>query len=681
MRFVTSVPDAIYISTYEEALALARYLLTKPTGFETRLALDTETTGLNIMKDFPVFWSLSDGKDRWCLTSELLVGDIFDLLFNDVNRWWVFANAKYDLHMLANFGKHIAGPALDIIVMCWLIDENRKNRAGLGLKEQTRDICGYNMKSFKDTFNIKSESDIAIEMLTAPTHIVANYASGDAYWTWVLSEDHANTLRDLPFFASYSGWDYYIDIEVPFTKTLWRMERRGFPIDAEYLLSLRPSLEQKVITCQEEINHWAGRPINVSSPKQLQKLLYDDLGLTPVKWTKGGTTGNQQPSTDEETLDIYAEQGIPQVQKIVEYRQAKKLIGTYIDGIIEKLHNGRVHCTMNQTGTDTGRLAVNDPNLQNIPAKSEEGKKIRGAFVASRGNKLLVYDYSQVEMRLMAHMSGDPKMISAIRNDLDLHCFTVGEMMNKPYSHAVCAKIVDDQKGVEDLEYAVKKAIKATKASAEPLNETDAITLVKQLYAAPDYVHEMINLRKAAKAVGFGLIYGIGPSKLAGELMTTKQNAADKIEQYFRVFPYVKKFIDTTKATTKARSDHTVQTLLGRHRRLTMINSRNRMISSQEERRCVNVLAQGGASDIARLAMNSIDQDPLLGGGRLEGGELGIQMLLQIHDEIIQDCPDNEDALRIGAERTKYIMSNPGIELSVPLEVSGGSAESWLHAK
>jgi DNA polymerase-1 len=163
--------------------------------------------------------------------------------------------------------------------------------------------------------------------------------------------------------------------------------------------------------------------------------------------------------------------------------------------------------------------------------------------------------------------------------------------------------------------------------------------------------------------------------------MTSKQHAAEKIEQYFQVFPYVKRFIDNTKATTKAKADHSVQTLLGRYRRLTMINSRNRMISSQEERRCVNVLAQGGASDIARLAMNAIDQDPLLGGGKLEGGEFGIQMLLQIHDEVIQDCPDNEDALRVGAERTKYIMANPGIDLSVPLEVSGGSANSWLDAK
>lgn len=675
MKFNTDLPHAEYLSTPEQARSLAAYIRRLPATFENRIALDTETTGLHIMRDIPVYFSVSDGKSRWCLPSEFLLDGIFDDLLADPSRWWVFANAKFDMHMFYNYGQLIRGKCLDIIVMCWLWDENRKAIGALGLKEQTRDYMQFNMVSFEETFSVKGR-DVATALLSAPEHLVSHYASGDAYWTWQLSEFHFQNLSKLSFFKSYTAWEYYLDVELPFTTTLWRMERRGFYLDIPYLEAMRPKLEQQIDEAQREINRWAGRPINVSSPKQLQQLLYTDLKLKPIKWTKGGTTGNQQPSTDEETLNMYAAKGIPQVTSILRFREAQKLLSTYVNGLLSAAVDSRVHCTNMQTGTDTGRLAVRDPNLQNIPAKSEDGKLIRGAFRATPGNKLLVKDYSQVEMRLMAHFANDQRMIRAINTGQDLHCYTVSEMMGKPYAHAVAAKIVDGNHEIE-LENAARKLMK----SDDSISSDEAISCIKMMVDNPDYCKELLDLRRAAKAVGFGLIYGIGPGKLSNELGVTVADAKDKMDKYFKVFSNVKKFIDGQKLKAKTREDHAVQTILGRFRRLDQINSSNRAWASAEERRSVNAPIQGSAADVCKLAMVNIDQHPELGGDSLDGGAYGFKQLLQVHDELIQEGPDNPDILRYVNDLTTKLMEDPGVSLSVSLAVEGGVADTWLEAK
>lgn len=683
-RFNVGVPPPIIIDNEKDAQNLLYSFLARPAGWDTRLALDTETTGLDIVRDYPIFWSLSDGINRWFLTVDLLWSGIFNPLFTDPLRWWVFANAKYDLHMLYNIQVPvIAGPCVDIIVMCWLRDENRKERGDLGLKEQTRDYMDFKMKPFKEVFNLKSEKDTARALLNAPQSVTANYASGDAYWTWQLSEEHHAFLNALEFFPGYTALQYYFDVELPFTKTLWRMERRGFMIDLEYLQGLKPELERVIDKAQRDINHWAGRPINTNSPKQLQELLYEDLGLEPIKWTKGGKTGVQQPSTDQETLEAYAELGVPQATSIVAYRQASKLLSTYVEGLSSKIGpDGKLHCTMKQTGTDTGRLATENPSLQNIPVKTEMGKKIRGAFVGSAGEKLLVYDYSQIEMRIMAHSSGDVKMIGAINSGMDLHCYTVSEVMGMPYAYAVGAKILGDVEPEERNEdfrsYAIKKLVKSDPESTPE----SAKRVVDELWKDEPRVKKLVGMRRDAKAVGFGLIYGIGPKKLGHDLGVSPTEAKGKIEQYFSIFRRVEAHIAEQKRRVHESEDHAVQTILGRFRRLPKITSANRAISSMAERQANNAPIQGSAADICKLAMIVIDRDPYLGGDCLEGGALGTQLLLQVHDELIQTVPDIPELLEEAGRRTRDIMVSPnGLQLKVSLAVEGKTANSWMEAK
>lgn len=683
-RFNVAVPLPKMIDNEVEARELLYYLLNRPKGWEGRLAIDTETTGLNIMSDYPIFWSLSEGKHRWCLTVDLLWSGIFNPLFEDADRWWVLANAKYDMHMLCNIHVPIlAGPWVDIIVLCWLRDENRKERGDLGLKEQTRDYMEYKMKPFAEVFNLRSEKDVARALINAPIETTAQYASGDAYWTWHLSEEHYQYLNALEFFPGYTAFEYYLNVELPFTKTLWRMERRGFPIDVPYLQALRPKLEEIMDLSQREINHWAGKPINTNSPKQLQDLLYVDLGLEPIKWTKGGKSGVQQPSTDQETLEIYADQGVPQARSIVAYRQASKLLSTYIDGLIEKIApDGNLHCSMKQTGTDTGRLATENPSLQNIPVKSDMGKLIRGGFVASQNEKLLVFDYSQIEMRIMAHMSGDKKMISAINSGMDLHCYTVSEIMGMPYAYAVGAKIVGDKEPEDRDETFREKCIKKVCNSDPESTPESARRVVNELWNDEGKIKTLVGMRRDAKAVGFGLIYGIGPKKLGNDLGVSVGEAKGKISQYFSIFGRVEEHILEQKKRAFEREDHSVQTILGRFRRLPKITSSNRAISSMAERQANNAPIQGSAADICKMAMIIIDQDEMLGGDCLAGGLLGTRQLLQVHDEIIQAVPDDRQIIDEASERTRSIMVSPkGLKLKVSLAVDGKDARNWMEAK
>jgi DNA polymerase-1 len=249
-------------------------------------------------------------------------------------------------------------------------------------------------------------------------------------------------------------------------------------------------------------------------------------------------------------------------------------------------------------------------------------------------------------------------------------------MMGKPYAHAVAAKIVDGNHEI-NLEGAAKKLMK----SDDSISSDEAISCIKMMVDSPDYCKELLDLRRAAKAVGFGLIYGIGPGKLSNELGVTVADAKDKMDKYFKVFSNVKKFIDGQKLKARTREDHAVQTILGRFRRLDQINSTNRAWASAEERRSVNAPIQGSAADVCKLAMVNIDRHPELGGDSLDGGAYGFKQLLQVHDELIQEGPDNPDILKYVNELTTKLMEDPGISLSVALAVEGGVADTWLEAK
>lgn len=659
------LPPPVDVRNSEEAAALVTELERRPAGWATRLALDTETTGLSIMRDFPLCWSLSDGKSRWFLDIQLLIEGWFDRLLSDPARVWVMANAKYDMHMLANVNAPIINGAIyDVIGMSYLLDEN----AQAGLKAQSKRVLGINMISFKEVFGIRSEKDVPQRLLDpAYRDTVVAYATLDAYATWELSEVYRPQLESLSFGDEMTGWDYYNDVEVNYTHCLWRMERRGFAVDRGVVDALVPEFEAVRDHAQANIFRAAGRPVNIRSTPQLRQLFFGDLGLKPIK-----TTGTGAEAVDSETLEVFAARGIEVARHILDYRKYDKLVGTYLQGhCSEHLgRDGRVHTTLRQFGTRTGRLSSAEPNMQNIPSKDPVGSRIREAFVAGEGYTLGVWDYSTLEMRVMAHMSNDRQMGGAITDGLDLHCFTAGQMLGVTYEDALAAKIASDL-GLDDQAGIIKKLAK--KAQIEEAQATQVVSALDE-----KRVGELVRARTAAKTIGFGIMYGQGPRRLADTLGITPDEATRRIDDWFRTFPRVSRFIEHAQKKV-LEPPHEVRTLLGRYRRMPEAGSPRRGKQAEAQRIAVNTPIQGSAGDIVKLAMLQIDMDPRLGGARLDGGELGVRMVLQVHDEIICEVPDactrEAEPLIVGH------MQHPGIHLAVPLTVEGGYGANWKEAK
>lgn len=637
----------------------------RPVGWETRLALDTETTGLSIMNDFPLFWSLSDGKDRWCLDASLLIEGIFDPLFRDPDRMWVFANAKYDLHMLANYQVPLLkGRKYDIIGMSTSIDENGQH----GLKTQAKKFLNINMTDFKDVIKVRKNSDIPFLLMKPENYeVVADYASLDAYATWLLSELHYKEMINIDYGGGINAWDYFNVIEVPYTDCLWRVERRGILVDQEVTSRLRPEFENARDELQREIFSSVGKPFNINSAPQLSEIFFDQMKLKPLAYTNGGGR-----SLAADVLKKYAKSGVKLAQHVLDFRMYDKLISNYIEGHCGKFlaSDGRVHANFNQFGTATGRLSSSGPNMQTIPSKKAQGSRLRNAFVAPNGFKLGVWDYSTLEMRVMAHMSNDIVMCDAINKGLDLHCLTASQMLGVQYERAVAAKIVDDL-GYEDEQGVIKRLAKKV-----AISEKQAESIVSSL-TKKDVVN-LIGARSAAKTIGFGVLYGAGPRSISEQLDVSVDIAKKRIGEWFDTFPGVKHYIARAHHDV-LQSPHVVRTISGRYRHLPEAASPKRFMQSSAQRKAVNTPIQGSAGDLVKFAMLAIDQDPVLGGWHLNGGELGVRMVLQVHDELIFEVP-NDTADEV-APLIVNRMQHPGIDMKVPLVVEGGYGKNWKEAK
>ena len=668
------LPPALIVGRDMSEKMFFQHLKDLPPGWDGRLGFDTETTGIDVARDVPLFASCSDGVNRWLMTLQQLLDPRFAELVEDPDRMWVLANAKFDLHMCANVGlPEFAGTIIDVIVQCALRDENRKGSAGFGLKDQARDYLGIAMRSFKDTFDVKVKaSDEGRALLGADIDLVAGYASLDAYATWLLSEQHDAVLRDTPVPDNLMGYanlaDYFWDLEAPFAKTLWRMERRGVCIDVPYLETVKGPMEERKEVLLREIMRLAQRPINPNSPSQLKDVLFSSrdqggLGLRPKKYTKSGA-----PSTDEDTLKAFAST-VPLCECILEYRKLTKILSTYVEGLrkaaVRETH--RIHTRFNQAGTVTGRLSSSAPNLQNIPSKGDVGKMLRRAFTAGDGYDLIVADYSQMEMCVMAHMSGDRAMIDAITDGLDLHSFTASKMLGVEYEHVLIAKWMKD---LPDMYCGVEQGL-------EHWPEYDAETLQDISRRMKD----LVAARTAAKAIGFGLMYGRGPGALAEELGVSRTEAKDLIQQWFDTFPSVREYIEWVQNEARTREDHAVFTCFGRPRRLTSITSTNHGVRAKAERDAINAPIQGSASCITKRAMILIDQDPELGGDCLAGGSLGTGLLLQVHDEIMLSVPTTNKEKKIWANTKMQELMVHAAQLRVPLRATGGIACNWDEAK
>lgn len=665
--FDMSIPVGHLVETEHEARQWMQYFLQSHKA-NNGLGIDSETTGLKRHRDIVIVWSISDGQHRICLPSQFI--ELYrEPILENPEISFDFTNAPFDAHMFANSGANLskAGEWRDTRIQSWLHNENNVGRHGL--KDSVKAQFNRETPSFESIFGKvppkRKDKETGRDIIVTVGDLIraamadqtkrqnaADYASLDAYNSTMLRHRFDDLLAEQELYPGMTAKQFYYYVEVPFTKLLWRLERRGITVDAGFLRGLQGPMEAEMVRIQREFAHERGEIVNLDSTTAIRSFFFEHLKKVPLKLTKGGTSGNRLPSTDAEVLEEWAGEGDRWAQLLLAHRGISKIYGTYVTGLqdwIDRVY--RIHTSLNQTGTVTGRLSSSEPNLQNIPRASEDKFKIREAFIPGAGKVLVVADYSQLEMRLMAHFSGDEKMIKAIHDGVDLHCLTVSEMHGIPYDEVMAAV---------KAEKAFKKGERK-----EPLTERE---------------EELLFMRQSAKATGFGIIYGIGGPRLAanltsmGKRIVTEEEGFRLIARWFGVFPGVQEYIELTK--TLLWKTGYVQTIMGRFRRFGDLKGMSRRDSSQAERQGGNAIVQGSAADIAKMSMLTADSDPEL-------LRLGASLLLQIHDELIFECPDDKDTITAVKKRVKEIMENPfgANALKVPLPVEIGHGYSWATAK
>jgi DNA polymerase-1 len=571
------------------------------------IAVDTETTSKNPLQCTLVGISISmnegegyyipvriDNGDGIPLdTVQSLLGPILESPAIEK----VGQNLKYDILVLARHGLELRGIAHDTMVAGYLLRQDGQH----SLDALAMEAFGYKMIAYQDMVG-KGKAQRPIT--DVPLELLKDYAAEDADISLRLTRWQRPRLKDLGVLPLSE------DVEVPLIPVLARMERAGIALDVKYLAGMSRELEQQLEHLVTEIHVHAGGPFNVNSTQQLAEVLFSRLGLPSLRKTKTGY------STDVNVLEALRGQH-PIIEQLLEYRQLAKLKSTYVDTLPLLRHpeTGRVHTSFNQTVAATGRLSSSDPNLQNIPIRTEVGRAIRRAFVPEgTGMRLLSADYSQIELRIMAHFTGDQELLRAFERDEDIHATTAARVF-----------------GVEAAEVSR-------------------------------------DMRRKAKEVNFGIMYGIGPFGLAGRLEISQAEARSIIARYFERFPGVKRYIDQTIAT--ARKNGFVSTMLGRRRYLAEINSRNQNIRGNAERQAINMPIQGTAADMIKLAMIHVDAD-------LQERKLRSRMLLQVHDELVFEVPEDEQA-----ELTTLIRRRmtEALTLKVPIKVDVGTGSNWLEA-
>lgn len=924
------------------------------------IGYDTETTGVVIFRDYPLLASFSDGVRRFaCEATWLTHPLVSSFLEGDSPK--IGSNLKFDLHMTSNLGINIQGPLWDTLVMDFLLDENRKGRHGL--KDLALDYCGIIMKDFKEVFPMirkrkgtpdDTAGDAIKRKMSTPEgkQEAIDYSGLDAYASVLVFNYLKAKLSEIYIYESISLFDYFIRIEAPFTRVLWNLERRGFTICSGYFKQMEIPLSKAINEAEAQFNLAAGRQINLKSPQQLRQFFYETLGKAPTKLTKGGESGNKQPSTDTEVLEEWAEEGDTYAKLMLEYRSLTKTFDTYVSGIGDLLDNSfKLHTTLNQHIAVTGRLSSKEPNCfdketeiltnrgwvkfpdltldykvaqwkkgdisfvkpkivikhykgnlkylandhinllvtpehrcllqhrnneflvfeafeypegykqlhsgiyggkglkltndeirilcaiqadgcyssngidftfkrerkierllqlcknekipishnanldgtyrirflkskrvekfykylgsnkefgpwilamsreqldlfieeiynwdgsftrknsyssnniqnanwvqianilsgkrantrehkygensinyrvditdknhsmttnierqdipyegnvycvsvpssyiivrrqgkvcvtgncQNIPRPANDKFKLRDGFIATPFFRLIVADYAQLEMMILAHKSNDPIMVQAIIDGKDLHCLAVSLIFGVPYDEVVEAKNTE------------KKGISLS---------------VKQ--------RRLLDLRQAMKNVGYGIVYGIGAIKLGHDLteefqkadktrIVTEEEAQGYIDAWFNLFKTVKDFINYEKKYVKEYQY--VQTFLRRFRRLPQIKSSKFKDRLQAERQAVNII-QGDAADIVKIAMLAVESNKDLNG-------MGYKQLLQVHDEIVGECPDDDILVKECKKIVKYLMeesfNNTVFKLRVPLKAEINDGYSWSSAK
>lgn len=472
-------------------------------------------------------------------------------------------NMKYDISVLANYGIVLAGSMFDTMIAHYLLQPELRHN----MDYMAEVFLGYRTIRFDELFPEKTKSP---NIRTVELTRLKDYACEDADITLRLKQVLEEQIK---------GSDLeklFYEVEMPLTKILAKMERNGVLIDDFALSYSADILRKQLDDLERKIQSFSEVKINVSSPKQIGELLFDELKI--IDKPKKTRTG--QYKTDEETLQKL-KSSHEVVELILEHRGLKKLLSTYIEALPKLInrHTNKIHTSFNQTVVATGRLSSSNPNLQNIPVRDEQGREIRKAFIAEQGCKLLSADYSQVELRLMAHLSGDQNMVSAFLSGEDIHAATAAKIF-----HCQTSEVTSE-------------------------------------------------MRRRAKTANFGIIYGISAFGLSERLNIPRREAVTLIDDYFVSFPDVKRYMD--EVVEKARLQGFVETIFGRKRYLPDINSRNANIRSFAERNAINAPIQGSAADIIKIAMRDIDREMTRRGVRS-------QMILQVHDELVFNVPEAE---------------------------------------
>ena len=540
-------------------------------------ALDTETTSLDPMSAQIVGLSFAvvAGEAAYLPLRHIYPGAPdqldFDKSIATLRPWLEDAakkklgqNIKYDLHVFANHGINVGGYQHDTLLESYVLESHQRHDM---TSLATRHLGATDTVSFEDVAG-KGASQISFDQVSIDT--ATNYSSEDSDVT--LQLHHAL----YPQVACDEKLKYvYEHIELPTTHVLLTIERNGVLIDGALLEKQSGELGQKMLELEAKAFEEAGQPFNLSSPKQLGEILFDKKGIKPLKKTPGGA-----PSTDEETLAKLAEDH-PLPKIILDYRSVAKLKSTYTDKLPKMVNakTGRVHTNYGQAIAVTGRLSSNDPNLQNIPVRTAEGRRIREAFIAPAGSVILSADYSQIELRIMAHLSGDPGLLDAFAKGEDVHRATAAEVFGTTRNDV----------------------------SSEQ--------------------------RRYAKVINFGLIYGMSAFGLARNLGIENAAAASYIERYFTRYPGVKAYMDRTR--NEAREQGFVETVFGRRLWLLDIKSSNQGRRQGAERAAINAPMQGTAADLIKLAMIAVQ-------GWLEQEKLTTRMIMQVHDELVLEVPESE---------------------------------------
>ena len=575
-------------------------------------AIDTETTSLDAMRADLVGVSFSDeagtaayvpvGHNYPGAPTQLdrdYVLDRLKPLLEDPQRAKVGQNIKYDMMVLARYDIEFAGIGFDTMLESYVLNStgSRHDMDSLALK-----YLGYKTRKYED---VAGKGKGQINFSEVPIEQAAPYAAEDADITLCLHDVLWPRLREAPKLEKL-----FQEIEMPLVPVLAGMQRTGVRIDADMLRHQSDELARRLLELERDAHEVAGQPFNLESPKQIQEILFDKLGLPVLKKTPKGA-----PSTAEDVLqELALDYPLPNI--ILEYRGLSKLKSTYTDKLPEMINaeTGRVHTSYHQAVAATGRLSSSNPNLQNIPVRTTEGRRIRQAFIPADGCKMVSADYSQIELRIMAHLSGDAGLQQAFAQGLDVHRATAAEVFNVPL---------------------------------------DQVTS---------------DMRRNAKAINFGLIYGMSAFGLARQLKIDRSTAQQYVDLYFTRYPGVKDFMDRTRI--QAREQGYVETVFGRRLYAQDINASNHARRQYAERAAINAPMQGTAADLIKLAMLAVAQ-------WIRSSGVDVRMIMQVHDELVFEVAQSEMAQ--ASDRIRRCMSEVST-LSVPLVVDIGVGDNWDEA-